>query len=362
MVALLVSKNIAIKSYKGQYEASFLRGGINQLNNVLDENAVYIIDSNICKLYADRLDKVLSFGRVIKIHASEQNKSLNKMPAYVDELVALNIKRGDLLIAVGGGIIQDITCFLATTLMRGLPWAFYPTTLLSQSDSCIGSKSSINSGDFKNILGTFLPPQKIVIDVDFLQTLSQREIFSGLGEMLKVHAINHPESFDKISKAYEKILEKPNVMEDFIYKSLLMKKKLIELDEFDQGPRNVMNYGHSFGHAIESATNYAIPHGIAVTIGMDIANFVAVELGETSSSHFVRMHEVLNKNCKKYRHVNISVDLLLNALSKDKKNSSTQLRLILPDMNGNICIGLYDSNKRLKNAIDKYFETYSIDN
>ena len=362
MVALLVSKKIVIQSHKGEYTANFIRGGISQLNDNLVSKAVYIIDSNICKLYANRMDKVLSSQKVIVIDASEENKSLDKMPGYVNELVLLNIKRGEPLIAIGGGIIQDITCFLASTLMRGLPWFFYPTTLLSQADSCIGSKSSINSGEFKNILGTFLPPEQVIIDVDFLQTLSQREIFSGLGEMLKVHAINHPESFDKISKAYEQILEKPNLMEDFIYKSLLMKKKLIELDEFDQGPRNVMNYGHSFGHAIESATNYAIPHGIAVTIGMDIANFVAVELGVTSSSHFVRMHEVLNKNCKKYRHVNINVDLLLNALSKDKKNSATQLRLILPDMNGVICIGLYDSNKRLKNAIDKYFETYGIDN
>ena len=357
-----MSKKIVIQSHKGKYTASFIRGGIDQLNNNLIENAVYIIDSNICKLYADRLDKVLSSHRVIKIYASEENKSLNKMPEYVDELVSLNIKRSELLIAIGGGIIQDITCFLATTLIRGLPWVFYPTTLLAQSDSCIGSKSSINSGDFKNILGTFLPPEQIVIDVDFLQTLDQREIFSGLGEMLKVHAINNPESFDKISEAYEQILDNPILMEEFIYDSLSMKKKLIELDEFDQGPRNVMNYGHSFGHAIETATNYAIPHGIAVTIGMDIANFVAVELDMTSSSHFERMHEVLDKNCKTYRHVNISVDTLLNALSKDKKNSTTQLRLILPDKNRVIGIGLYDNNERLKNSIDKYLKTYSIDN
>jgi 3-dehydroquinate synthase len=362
MVALLVSKKIVIQSHKGEYTARFIRGGIDQLNINLIEAAVYIIDSNICKLYADRLDKVLSSHRVIKIYASEENKSLNKMPEYVDQLVSLNIKRGELLIAIGGGIIQDITCFLATTLMRGLPWIFYPTTLLAQSDSCIGSKSSINSGNFKNILGTFLPPQKIIIDVDFLQTLSQREIFSGLGEMLKVHAINNPKSFDLISEAYGKIVDDLVVMEEFIYRSLSMKKKLIELDEFDQGPRNVMNYGHSFGHAIESATNYSIPHGIAVTIGMDIANFVAAELNITSTSHFERMHRVINENCKTYRHVNISVDLLLNALSKDKKNSSTQLRLILPDKNGFICIGLYDNNERLKNSIDKYFKTFSIDN
>ena len=151
-------------------------------------------------------------------------------------------------------------------------------------------------------------------------------------------------------------------MEGFIYNSLSMKKKLIELDEFDQGPRNIMNYGHSFGHAIESATNYGIPHGIAVTIGMDIANFIATELGVSNTSHFERMHTVLDKNCKTYRHITINTASLLNALSTDKKNTNTQLRLILPDKSGRIGIGLYDNSERLKNSVKKYFEIYSMNN
>ena len=352
------NKVITIQSHKGEYAASFMSGGMDQLNNAPVENAVYIIDQNIAQLYQNRLGNILSSQRVIKIEDTEENKSLDKIPGYVDELVSVNIRRGQPLVAIGGGIIQDITCFLATTVMRGLSWIFYPTTLLAQSDSCIGSKSSINSGEVKNILGTFTPPDKVVIDVDFLQTLEQREIFSGIGEMLKVHAINSPESFDLISAAYEDILKDPMIMEEFIHNSLSMKKKLIEIDEFDQGIRNVMNYGHSFGHAIESATNYGIPHGIAVTIGMDIANFVSAELKVSNTSHFERMHNVLEKNYRTYKYVDISVELLLNALSKDKKNSATQLRLILPDQDGCINIGLYDNNNKLKNSLDKYFKLY----
>lgn len=352
------NKDITIQSHKGRYSVSFMSGGMDQLNNAPVENAIYIIDQNIAQFYKDRLANILSSQRVIRIKAKEENKSLDKIPGYVNELVSLNIRRDQPLIAIGGGVIQDITCFLATTVMRGLPWIFYPTTLLAQSDSCIGSKSSINSGEVKNILGTFTPPEKIVIDVDFLQTLEQREIFSGIGEMLKVHAINSPESFDLISSAYEDILNDPVIMEEFIHNSLNMKKKLIEIDEFDQGVRNVMNYGHSFGHAIESATNYGIPHGIAVTIGMDIANFVSAELKVSNVSHFERMHNVLEKNYRSYKHINISVELLLNALSKDKKNSATQLRLIFPDQNGFIGIGLYDNNSNLKDSLDKYFKLY----
>ena len=354
------NKVITIQSHKGEYLVSFISGGMDQLNNVPVEDAVYIIDQNIAQLYKDRLGNILSSQRVIKIEATEENKSLDRIPDYVDELVTLKIRRDQPLIAIGGGIIQDITCFLATTVMRGLPWIFYPTTLLAQSDSCIGSKSSINSGEFKNILGTFLPPEKVVIDVNFLQTLKQRELYSGIGEMIKVHAINSPESFNLISDSYDQLFADPLVMEKFIFNSLSMKKKLIEIDEFDKGPRNVLNYGHSFGHAIESVTNYSIPHGIAVTIGMDIANFVAKELNISNTSHFERMHNVLDKNCNTYRHININVDALLRALSKDKKNSNTQLRLILPNKSGKISIGLYDNCNRLKKSLEKYFEMYSI--
>ena len=140
--------------------------------------------------------------------------------------------------------------------------------------------------------------------------------------------------------------------------TLMMKKKLIEIDEFDTGPRNVMNYGHSFGHAIETATNYGIPHGIAITIGMDIANYFSASAGVSTWENFEHMHSVIDKNCASYRHIKIDTELIVSALKKDKKNSATQLRLILPDQDGNISIGLYDSNEVLVNAINEYFSKY----
>jgi len=362
MVAFHVSKKIIVNSHKGEYSTSFIYCGIDEINENPIKNSIYLIDRKICDLYGDRINNILSSQRVIKIDATEKNKSLEMMPGYVHELVSLKIKRGEKLIAIGGGIVQDITCFLSSTIMRGLEWIFYPTTLLAQSDSCIGSKSSINSGENKNILGTFLPPEKVVVDVDFLKTLETREIFSGIGEMIKIHAICSPESFNLISDSYEKILSNPLVMEEFIFNSLAMKKKLIEIDEFDQGPRNVLNYGHSFGHAIESATNFGIPHGIAVTIGMDIANFVSAEIGVSNMNQFNRMHNLLDKNSRTYRHTYIDVDLLLNALSKDKKNISTKFKLILPNKSGKIGIGLYENSPKLKQSIDNYFEIYGSKN
>jgi 3-dehydroquinate synthase len=352
-----VSNKIVIKSHKGEYSVNFIRNGMDQLNNNPIENAIYIVDQNIAQLYGNQLNNVLN-ARTLIIEASEENKSLSHFPDYIEALVKLNVRRGQTLVAIGGGIIQDITCFLAATMMRGLPWVFYPTTLLAQSDSCIGSKSSINLGNIKNILGTFTPPEGIVVDVDFLQTLKKKEIYSGAGEMIKMHAIDSPESFDKIASSYEEIIANFDIMERFIYNSLVMKKRLIEIDEFDTGPRNVMNYGHSFGHAIEVATNYEIPHGIAVTIGMDIANFIAAEFGISNRENFERMHDVLHNNCSTYRYVDIDQKLMMNALSKDKKNSAKQLRLILPDIDGFIQIGLYNNNTELSKAIVKYFKLY----
>jgi len=353
-----VSKNITIKSHKGEYQVEFSKSGIKDLNDNPIKDAFFIIDNNIKDIYKDELCNIVSNSRVLFVEANEENKSLNKIPEYVDVLVRGAIRRGQPLVAIGGGVIQDITCFLATTMMRGLPWVFYPTTLLAQADSCIGSKSSINSGEVKNILGTFTPPNKIIIDVNFLNTLEKKEIYSGIGEMLKVHAIDSPASFDQIASSYADILSSKDVMQQFIHNSLLMKKKLIEEDEFDQGVRNVMNYGHSFGHAIETATNYAIPHGIAVTIGMDMANYIASKMSITKVSHFIRMHSVLEKNIGDYRRVDTGQKKLLDALAKDKKNTSTQLRLILPDQDAKIAIGLYDNDKNLSAYISDYFSEY----
>ena len=349
---------IHINSHKGEYSVSFNKEGINDLNHEPPNNAVFIIDKRIAQIYSSSLCNIIENERYLLIEALEENKSLDKFPDYIKSLVDLGLKRDERLVAIGGGIIQDITCFLASTMMRGIPWLFYPSTLLAMSDSCIGSKSSVNSKELKNILGTFNPPKEIILDVTFLDTLDQSDIFSGIGEMLKVHAIDAPESFERIATNYQEILDDREAMEHFIKESLRMKKKLIEIDEFDQGPRNVMNYGHSFGHAIESATNYKIPHGIAVTIGMDVANFVATKLNITEEMHFDRMHDVLDRNCHLYRKENIDVSLLIEALSKDKKNTKSKLRLILPNKNGEIEIGLYEKSPELERAIFNYFNQY----
>lgn len=331
-----MSETIRIASHKGPYTVFFDDKGLGRLGAAVPDKSHFVVDRRVAELYPGPIGPLIASGRTLLVDATEENKSLHRFPAYVQALVDQQVRRDHWLVAVGGGITQDITCFLAATLLRGMSWRFFPTTLLAQADSCIGSKSSINVGTTKNILGTFTPPQEVVIDTGVLATLSPADQRSGVGEMLKAHAIDGPAAFDAIAADYGRLFIDRQVMGRYIRGALAIKKRFIEQDEFDRGVRNVFNYGHSFGHAIESATDFAVPHGIAVTMGMDMANFVAAGLGVGREVHFQRMHPVLAANFKGYADTPVPLSRLLDALARDKKNTGSQLTLILPDADGNV--------------------------
>ena len=167
----------------------FVDSPLGAIESVAQENAHFIIDERIASLYENTISLIAGSPSMLRIEATESAKSLDQFPLYVTHLVEAGLRRDHTLIAVGGGIIQDITCFLAATMLRGVEWSFVPTTLLAQADSCIGSKSSINGGGAKNILGTFTPPHEIALTTTFLKTLKSVDLKSGMGEILKVHAI-----------------------------------------------------------------------------------------------------------------------------------------------------------------------------
>jgi 3-dehydroquinate synthase len=330
------ASDLVVSSHKGPYAVEFRDEPFVELNAGAAAGAHFIVDARVAELYGSELRAVLASPSVLRVDATEENKSIEAMPAFVRHLVSKGLRRGQTLFAVGGGITQDITCFLAATMLRGVPWAFAPTTLLAMADSCVGSKSSINGGGAKNVLGTFTPPGRIVLGVRFLKTLGETDVRSGVGEMLKVHAIAGPAAFDAIARDYPRLFTDPAVMTAYLRRSLEIKKPIVEADEFDQGRRLVMNYGHSFGHALESATGFAIPHGIAVTIGMDLANYASARLGLGDASHYRRMRPTLALNWRGFEGVPVPLDGFLSALSKDKKNSAKALGLILPDREGTI--------------------------
>jgi 3-dehydroquinate synthase len=350
-----MAENLTIQSHKGPYTVHFEEDALEALNAEIPENTHFIIDRNIAELYVGKIANILNHESVLLIEATEPNKSLDQFPGYVEHLVSCGIRRGHTLLAIGGGIIQDITCFLAATMLRGVPWRFLPTTLLAQADSCIGSKSSINAGSAKNILGTFTPPARINLSTRFLDTLPAGDVRSGVGEMIKVHVIDGPESFDTIAADYERIFEDREVMRHYLRRSLAIKQKYIEEDEFDQTSRLVFNYGHTFGHAIEGATRFKIPHGIAVTIGMDMANWISAQLGIGTGSHFERMHPTMAKNYAEYQSTPVPMDVFISAISKDKKNlGKGKVTLILPNKDGKIFRDSYDNDTRFRTLCETF--------
>jgi len=347
---------LEIASHRGPYAVRFSSG--RPFAELADQPAgTLLIDARVSALYRDDLAPARARLAAVEIDASEEAKSLERMAGYVTALSDRGLKRGAPIIAVGGGVVQDIACFLAAIYMRGVDWMFHPTTLLAQADSCIGSKSSINVGGIKNLVGTFTPPSEVVINPGVLATLSDDDVRSGIGEMLKVHAIKGPEAFDRLAADYPALSADRAVLLRYVRDSLAYKKELIEIDEFDQGPRLVMNYGHTFGHAIESATDYGLPHGVAVTIGMDMANHVAVALGASTAAERDRMHPVLAANYQDIRRPPVPADRFFHAIARDKKNVGSQITLILPDQTGRIQRGRYPNDDRFRNACLEFLAT-----
>ncbi len=258
------------------YEAEFT-DDFDFMGTLEFDNRYVVIDRIIYEKYREAIGGLLQEGNHFIMDVREENKTLQTATEIIDRMMALKSRRNTKLIAIGGGIVQDVSCFVATILYRGIDWYFVPTTLLAQTDSCIGSKSSINYREGKNLLGTFYPPVKIFIDVGFLDSIERKDYYSGLGEILKCSLMQGQEVYRETKGNLKEILEgNKEVLLHEIKKTLSFKKSVIEADEFDRGIRNIMNYGHTFGHAVESATHYAIPHGQAVSVGIIIANEISV--------------------------------------------------------------------------------------
>ena len=213
-----------------------------------------------------------------------------------------------------------MVAFISSIFFRGIDWIFVPTTLLSQCDSCIGGKTSINFYGIKNQLGNFYPPNRIFVNFNFLKDISNRDLKAGLGEMSHFYFVSGNSDFlifDRYLK--EAMNRRQDVIKKIIKRSLSIKKKFIEKDEFDKKERILLNYGHSFGHAIEKITNFKIPHGIAVANGMNIANFTSFKMNYISKNQFNKMSDTLDRLLGSDKLKKFKTDELIKALKKDKK-------------------------------------------
>ena len=348
--------NISIKSSIKDYKVYFNDSALSTLEAEILHGDFLFIDKNVFNYMPRSLKRLISNYHHILIDATEKQKSYSSLKPLIQNLIKNSFRRNNRLIAIGGGITQDITAFIASITYRGVEWLFFPTTLLAQADSCIGGKTSINIGSYKNQLGNFYPPSKIFIITDFLKTLSISDFKSGMGEMLHFYLVSGDKDFLFYQKNYKKAFNNNKALISLIKKNLEIKKYFIELDEFDRKERLLLNYGHSFGHAIESLTNYKIPHGIAVSYGMDIANFISFKLNFISYASYKKIKSQLQLIWADIRLENINIKDFEGALSKDKKNINKSYQLILTKGVGKMVKYGINPNSEFTDWLNEYFE------
>ena len=326
-----------IKSSIRNYTVEFSNNFIKSIDQIYNDGDIIIFD-NI--LYTPELDKY----RCIQLYnVTEQTKDFNNISTIINSIIGKFNKKNK-LIAIGGGITQDVVGFISSILFRGVEWIFYPTTLLAQGDSCIGGKTSINFNTYKNQLGNFYPPYKVIVCNEFLDTLTKIDIKSGLGEMLHFFLVS--------SKAdYDFFIKNQHDFKKLTTRCLDIKRSYIEIDEFDKNERLILNYGHTFGHAIEAVTNNEIAHGIAVSVGMDVANFISYKKGYITYELFKRIQKTLSSI---YYDVKLpNIEQLIIALKKDKKNISNKLNCVLTKGPGNMFLEEVEYNK-IKSYLKEY--------
>lgn len=346
--------SIDIQSYRNAYTLDFVDNPAKALCNQIRKNDFVFIDQNIFELYDD-VAAIVQKNNYRLIRSSEEAKSFQALEPVIDNLLEKGITKTDRIIAIGGGITQDITAFTASILFRGINWLFFPTNLLSQADSCIGSKTSINYKQFKNQLGGFYPPHRIFIAPSFLKTLPERDVLSGLGEMMHYFCVSGREDFDWAKDRLNSAICNQTGYEELIHRSLTIKKAMIETDEFDSGPRNIFNYGHSFGHALESVTNFAIPHGIAVCFGIDIANCISNKLGLIPAGLRNEIRKAMAPVWEKVDLTLESYEPFFAALGRDKKNEGTNIKVILTKGLGEMFKTTLELDASMKKFISSYF-------
>ncbi len=331
-----MSASFDIQAASGTYTARIEPGS---LDKVVEGGGDIVI---LCDAYfAHRFE-----GRgvpVICLPALETTKSLDHIPDVITAMRAAGVSRRTRLIAAGGGIVQDIAGFVASIYMRGLRWDYAPTTLLAMVDSCIGGKSSINVGAYKNLVGTFCPPQTILIDPGLCETLSADQRVAGLCEAAKICFVRSPETFQAYLDLEPAVEAQPAPLSEVIALSLGAKKWFLEIDEFDQCERLLLNYGHTFGHAIESASDFRISHGVAVGLGMIAAGAMSRTLGRDGASDGPtarfedHIHGLLLKTPDLAANVvDLSHDRLLAAFRSDKKHTADTFALVLPLPEGGV--------------------------
>lgn len=358
-----MSASFEIQSSTGSYRVEVERGSFARSLNRFSGSAV-IAD----EFFRPRFEEANASS--IFVEAVETNKSLEVSPSLIERMRSAGANRQTQMVAVGGGIIQDLSAFIASVYMRGLQWTYMPTTVLAMVDSCIGGKSSINVGPYKNLVGTFHSPEVVLIDPEVIATLPTDQRASGLIEAAKICFCKGEEAFAyhlQCNPSTEMAVED---LEALIINSLQSKKWFIEIDEFDKKERLLLNFGHTFGHAMEGATHFAIAHGIAVGLGIVCAlEFERLRGVDYSSSERVAALELhldtmiaasptVAENLR-----TMPLDDVLERFGSDKKHGKDFYTLILVAATGDVELRKVERSaetlSHVRQAIERMMKRYA---
>ena len=340
--------------------------GKNILREILKKNdwgsyskILIITDSNVNNIYRDlipHLFKVINNEKkLFVINAGENSKSYVTLKSIYSFLISNGFGRDSFIIALGGGVVGDISGFAASSYMRGIQYCQIPTTLLAMVDSSIGGKTGINLDKTKNIVGSFYQPDFVAVDLNFLDSLPQEEWICGMGEILKYCFLSDYKFFNYLNNNFNGIWNKELAYaENLIVESVKIKSSVVSADEKEKGLRKILNLGHTFAHGFESALNYKIKHGEAVVAGIGCAVILSNKLGVLDNDKLQKFSELIKKFKISLNIRKMDKDNLYNAMLKDKKNRLGKIKFILIKDVGQILTDVEVSKSDVLYALENF--------
>ncbi len=316
-------------------------GIINSVKNV--KRLCIVTDSNVSKLYLEQV-KIICSGIAEQVEsfifeAGEQSKNLYVVKDLYEFLIKKEFDRQDMLVALGGGVVGDLTGFTAATYLRGIDFIQVPTTLLSQVDSSIGGKTGVDFDSYKNMVGAFKMPRLVYINTSTLLTLDDTQFGSGMGEVIKHGCIRDYDYFEWLENNVDAIKARDlDTLSELVYVSCETKRKVVEEDPTEKGLRAILNFGHTIGHAVEKECNFTLAHGECVAIGMVAASWLALNKNMISEADKNRIINLLDTYNLPVCVSNVDKSAVLKAMRNDKKMTAGKLKFILINRIGEACI------------------------
>lgn len=320
-----------------------------------------VSDSNVAKLYTSKLKKLLKndFFTIVEFvfEAGEASKNLDTVEKLYEELIINHFDRRDLLIALGGGVVGDLTGFTASTYLRGIDFIQIPTSLLSQVDSSIGGKTGVDFKNYKNMVGAFYQPKLVYMNLSVLTTLPRQQLSSGLAEIIKHGCIKDKAYFTWLKEHMSDVFAMDmDVLEKMIYRSCQIKRDVVERDPKEKGERALLNFGHTIGHAVEKLADFTLYHGECVAIGMAAAAYLSVKKGLIPTDDMESIKSLLQEAELPLTVKNQDSKAILAATKNDKKMEAGRIKFILLHAVGDAYIDMELSDEELLEAISCVLE------